>query len=228
MSVNTERFYGRRQGKPLRPGQKARLERLLPRFSVAGNAALLGPEELFGRPVSDLWLEIGFGGGEHLLAQAEAHPDIGMIGCEPFINGVSKLLGRIEERGIENIRVFCDDVRLLFPRLGEASLGRVFILFADPWPKTRHHKRRIVNRATLDALSRLMKDGAELRIATDHMPYARWILQHVLAHADFEWLAEGPEDWRRRPADWPPTRYERKALQSGGRCVYYRFRRRNR
>ena len=177
----------------------------------------------FGDGVSDLWLEIGFGGGEHLAAQAAANPGTGFIGCEPFINGVASLLAEIDRLGLTNIRIFDDDARLMLKALPDACLGRVFVLFADPWPKKRHHRRRFIAPDTLDQLARLMKDGAELRFASDHMGYVRWALSRLTAHADFQWTAAGPADWRTRPADAVETRYEEKALQKGLSCVYLSF-----
>ena len=191
-------------------------------------AGRLDPRALFAGPVDAVWLEIGFGGGEHLAAQAAAAPAIGMIGAEVFENGVVKLLGEIERRKLANLRLFVDDARLLLAALPEASLQRVFILFPDPWPKLRHHKRRIVSGETLDRLAFAMADGAELRLATDDADYLRWMLERATRHADFEWLARRAEDWRERPADWPPTRYEQKALAAGRKPAFLRLRRRPR
>jgi tRNA (guanine-N7-)-methyltransferase len=166
---------------------------------------------------------VGFGGGEHLAAQAKAHPEIGFIGCEVFENGVVKLLGEVERAGLGNIRLFIDDARRLLAALAEASLERVFILFPDPWPKLRHHKRRLVSATTLDALAAVMCDGAELRLATDDADYLRAMLACAGEHAGFEWCARRPADWRSRTADWPPTRYEQKALAAGRKPVFLRF-----
>jgi len=188
----------------------------------------LDPQALFPASYGDLWLEIGFGAGEHLAAQAAAHPEVGFLGAEVFENGVVKLLAAMRERGLDNVRVWVDDARLLLAALPERSLGRVFILFPDPWPKLRHHKRRMVSAATLDRLGRLMKDGAELRLATDDVGYLRWMLELAPMHPAFEWMARGPEDWRQRPADWPATRYERKAILAGRQPYFLRLRRRPR
>ena len=170
---------------------------------------------MFADPPRSVWLEIGFGGGEHLAAQAELRRDIGFIGCEVFENGIAKLLGEVECRHLANIRLFIDDARLLIGALPAASVERVFILFPDPWPKRRHHKRRIVSRETLDGLARIMSDGAELRLATDDPDYFSWMLECVTGHPAFAWLARRPADWRERPPDWPPTRYEEKARAAG-------------
>ncbi|MEQ8194487.1 MAG: tRNA (guanine(46)-N(7))-methyltransferase TrmB [Rhodospirillales bacterium] len=180
---------------------------------------------LFPAAVDDIWLEIGFGGGEHLAAQAEAHPGVGFIGCEPFINGVASLAGRLERAGAANVRIFDDDARLLLPLLPENSIGRVFVLFSDPWPKKRHHRRRLITAETLDLLARIMKDGAELRFASDHAGYVRWVLEAVLRHRAFVWPVASRRDWAEPPADWVGTRYEAKARRAGRAAVYLRIRR---
>ena len=222
-------LYGRRRGRPLRAAQRILLETKLPLLRIALPAhGTLDPRRLFAAPVTEVWLELGFGGGEHLAEQAAAHPAVGLLGAEFFENGVAKLLVEIERRDIANIRLFADDARLLLGALPEQSIGRAFILFPDPWPKERHKKRRLVSRETLDTLARIMSDGAELRLATDDMDYARAMLEQATAHADFRWLARDARDWRERPADWPPTRYEAKALAAGRRPIYLRFARRPR
>lgn len=221
-------LYGRRLGRPLRVGRRRLLDSLLPALSIDLSVRPLDGQAMFGRLIPDIWLEIGFGGGEHLAAQARAHQEIGFIGCEPFLNGVSRLLSEVDREGIENIRLHAGDARELIDALPEASIGRVFLLFPDPWPKARHHRRRFVSRENLDALAKVMRDGATLRMASDHMDYVRWMLFHATAHPAFEWLARGPEDWRTRSADWPETRYEAKALARGEACVYLVFRRRPR
>ena len=220
------RSYGRRRGRAPSARQASLWQEALPRYALDLSQPLphrLGA--LFASPVADVWLEIGFGGGEHLLWQAQANPGIGFIGCEPFQDGVVKVLSAIGEQRLANMGLHADDARPLLRRLPEASIGRVFILFPDPWPKARHHKRRLVSAATVSELARIMRAGAELRIATDDGDYARWILLAVLGHQDFAWMAAGAADWRRRPPDWPPTRYEQKALDAGRRCYYFRFRR---
>jgi tRNA (guanine-N7-)-methyltransferase len=185
-------------------------------------------QALFGAGGGSTWLEIGFGGGEHLAIQAETHPQIGLIGCEIFENGIVKLLAHIERCHIGNIRIFIDDARLLIEALPRASIDRVFILFPDPWPKRRHSKRRLVSEATLDALAEIMTDDAELRLATDDGDYLCWTLERATNHPAFEWLARRPRDWRVRPRDWPPTRYEEKARAAGRAAAFLRFRRRPR
>jgi tRNA (guanine-N7-)-methyltransferase len=209
-------LYGRRRGRPLRPGQQSLVDGLLPRLVIELPASgELDPRPMFVDPPRSIWLEIGFGGGEHLAAQAERRRDIGFIGCEVFENGIAKLLGEVERRRLANIRLFIDDARLLIGALPAASVERVFILFPDPWPKRRHHKRRIVSRETLDGLARIMSDEAELRLATDDADYFSWMLECVTGHPAFAWLARRPGDWRERPPGWPPTRYEEKARAAG-------------
>ncbi len=187
---------------------------------------LFGKPSADGLPVADIWLEIGFGGGEHLLWQARQHPHIGCIGAEPFEDGVVKVLAGIEDHGLGNVAIHPDDARDLLRWLPPQSIGRAFILFPDPWPKRRHVKRRLINAHLLSLLARVMRPGAELRIATDIGDYARTILMAFQASPDFEWLAERPADWRTRAADWPPTRYEAKAEREGRRSSFLRFRRR--
>jgi tRNA (guanine-N7-)-methyltransferase len=220
------RSYGRRRGRAPSARQAALWQNALPRVALDLSQpvpARLG--ELFAPPAADVWLEIGFGGGEHLLWQARHNPSIGVIGCEPFHDGVIKVLSGIEEERLANVRLHADDARPLLRRLSAASIGRVFILFPDPWPKARHHKRRLVSAATLGELARVMRPGAELRIATDDAQYARWMLLTVVGQPNFAWTATGPADWRQRPCDWPPTRYEQKAQKAGRRCYYFCFRR---
>jgi len=182
-----------------------------------------GPPEGVGTPVREVWLEIGFGGAEHMIWQASRHPEIGIIGCEPFGEGVAKALSALEEQGRHNVLIHPDDVRPVLRWMPAASLGRVFILFPDPWPKKRHVKRRLVAGPLLGLLAGAMKPGAELRIATDVGDYARTILAGVLGHCAFRWPAASPADWRERGPDWPQTRYEKKALEEGRHRYYFRF-----
>lgn len=222
-------LYGRRRGRALRPLQRARKERLLPQLTFAlPNERRLDPRALFPVCPGGVALEIGFGGGEHLAALAERDEDEGFIGCEVFEGGIVRLIGEIERRNLQNIRLFLDDARLLLRVLGSASLNRAFLLFPDPWPKRRHHKRRFLSPQTLDLLADSLRDGAELRIATDDPPYLRAILELTTGHPAFLWLASGPSDWRSRPSDWPPTRYEEKARAAGRTPFFLRFERRRR
>lgn len=219
-----ERFYGRRAGKPLRPGRQRLIDEALPRLRVEPDSfSSLG--DLFGGDLRAYWLEIGFGGGEHLAHMAAANPDIGIIGCEPFVNGVASLLAHVDERGLTNVRIYNDDVRRLLPVLPDAAFERVFLLYPDPWPKARHHRRRFVNPDNLAVLARLLVDGGRFRFASDHMNYVRWTLEHVLRSPDFVWTADGPADWRRRPPEAIETRYEAKARRGGAACVYLDFER---
>jgi tRNA (guanine-N7-)-methyltransferase len=228
-SLPPGRLYGRRRARPLRPGQRRLQQDLLPRLTLGlPDTGLRDPPALFPTPIRDVWLEIGFGAGEHLAEQAERHPETGFIGCEVFEDGIVRLLGDASRRGLGNIRLFTDDARLLLAALPPRSIGRVFILFPDPWPKRRHHKRRLVAPATLDLLAKVMSDGAELRLATDDRDYLAWMLEHAIAHPDFVWLARNPADWRERPSDWPATRYEAKARTAGRVPAFLRFMRRPR
>jgi len=210
------KLHGRHKGPKLSAHQAALLESLLPRLKacVQENA---DPAACFGGDVDDVWLEVGFGAGEQLLWQAEHHPKIGIIGADPYESGVAKLLSKLHametrEDLLGRIRIHTGDAREIIDILPDVSIGRVFVLFPDPWPKTRHHKRRFIQMDTLDALARVMKPGAELRFASDDPGYVAWTLEHVAAHEAFTWPAQRSADWLSRPEDWPSTRYERKAL----------------
>lgn len=224
------RSFGRRKGRPPSQRQQRLLEELLPRLRVPVERGWRSADEFalfFGGPIGDLWLEIGFGGGEHLVWQAEHNPEVTIIGCEPFEDGVVKVLTAVEERGLRNIRIYADDARTLLRWLPPASIDRAFVLFPDPWPKRKHVKRRLLSEATFTMLSRVVRPGGELRIATDIADYARTLLLAAIRQGDFEWTAQCAPDWRRRPADWPSTRYEQKAQREGRRCAYLSFRRRS-
>lgn len=219
-------LYGRRQGKRLRPGQRDLVENLLPLIEINPTREnTFDPRACFSRDIDDIWLEIGFGGGEHLAWQAKTYPRIGFVGCEPFLNGVVKLLSRIRSMELENVRLYRDDARLLIARLPANVIGRAFILFPDPWPKLRHHKRRLISEEVLGSLAEALRDEAELRIATDDPGYLEWILWHLQRHPDFEWQASVPNDWRSSPNDWPATRYEKKANAAGRKCTFLTYRR---
>ena len=220
------RIYGRRRGRKLRAGRRALMDTLLPRLRVVlPTAGTLDPAALVPA-TNDLWLEIGFGAGEHLVAQARAHPDVAMLGAEVFENGIAKLLAAIDRDRLANVRLFVDDARLLLACLPDRSLGRAVILYPDPWPKERHKKRRIVAPETLDQLARTLRSGAELRIATDDADYAAWIAAALAGRADFVELAHAEGDWSDRPADWPATRYEQKAVAAGRMPRFFRLARR--
>ena len=180
---------------------------------------------LFDGKFDDVWIEIGFGGGEHLLWQARNNPDVGLIGCEPFRDGVVRVMTAIDSEKLSNIRLLADDARPLLRSLQPQSIGRAFVLFADPWPKKRHNKRRLINPRLAHLLARVLKPNAELRVATDIDNYLQSILLTFHMHPSFRWLAERPADWRQRPHDWPKTRYEAKAIREGRSCAYLRYKR---
>jgi tRNA (guanine-N7-)-methyltransferase len=215
-------LYGRSRGKALRAHHASLIAGRLPQLEI-DQGAIGRAGELFSFAPREIWLEIGFGGGEHLLAQAKAHRDVGLIGCEPFINGVAKALAGIEEEGLDNIRLRTGDAGALIANLPAACLSRVFILYPDPWPKRRHNKRRLISDATIGELARVMRRGAEVRFATDIDDYAGWTLRRFLGSADFLWRAEAADDWRRPWPDWPGTRYEAKARREGRSPVYLSF-----
>jgi tRNA (guanine-N7-)-methyltransferase len=214
-------FFGRRKGKRLRGGQEEVLETLLPRLRISADcpvdlAALLPGSR-------SVTLEIGFGGGEHLAAQARAHPDRGFIGCEPFVNGMAKLLAVAQAEGLSNIRLWDRDATELLPLLPPGALDTIYLLYPDPWPKRRQRKRRFLSDESLRALARVMRSGAELRFATDIDDYAGWALARVLRSADFAWTAMRADDWRRPWDGWPGTRYEAKAAHEGRAPSYLTF-----
>lgn len=222
-------FYGRFKGKGLRKSQEAYLDEDLAALSPGAvdweenpNRDPIDLHACFGD--REVWLEIGFGGGEHMVHQAARNPGIGIIGCEPYINGVAMLLGKIREAEVDNLAVYPGDVRNMFDVLPERSISKAFLLYPDPWPKKRHHRRRFVTPEHLEPLARVMKPGSIFRVATDIPDYVRQTLEQVPQHG-FEWLAERPEDWRAPWDDWISTRYEQKALREGRRPHYLTFRR---
>ncbi len=228
-------LYGRHKGRPLRPKLKAALDEVLPGCSLhlPAPGALLSAADLFAPPIDDLWLEIGFGGGEHLAwqagEQARQSSRVGLLGVEFFVNGVAMLLRDLAERELlDRVRVHQGDGREVVAALAEASVGRAFVLFPDPWPKTRHRKRRLIQREILDGLARVLRDGADLRLASDDPDYLAWMLRLLSDHPSFTWTADRARDWRQRPADWPETRYERKARAAGRTSAFLTFRRRPR
>src|SRR6185295_18399494 len=204
-------LYGRRKGPKLSAHQLALRQTLLPRLTLQLEKNL-EPRKYFDQPVDDVWLEVGYGGGEHLLCQAANHPHVGLIGADPYKSGTAKLLSKLAANPVSKIRLYEDDARDIVEALPDASIGRCFILFPDPWPKTRHHKRRFIQMDVLDQIARILKPGAELRFASDDADYVAYALERLLAHPDFAWTAQGPSDWQTRPADWPATRYETKQL----------------
>lgn len=221
------RTFGRRKGHRLSPRKEKLFAELLPKLQVNLQAPPPAPlETIFASPVSETWLEVGFGAGEHISWQAQQNPHTGIIGCEPFINGVAALLGSIDHTNPGNIAIWDGDARDVLNWLPDASLSRVFVLHPDPWPKARHHKRRFISADVLSHLARLMKSGAELRIASDIPDYVRSSLLAVRQNGQFQWTAQRPADWRERADDWPQTRYEKKALREGRTPTYLKFIRR--
>lgn len=207
------RTFGRIGGRALSARQQGLVDALLPHLSVPeAGPATLDPRSLFTPPPEEVWLEIGFGGGEHLTGQATNHQGIGFIGCEPFIEGMAKALGQIEDGGLTNVRLHMDDARPVVTSLMPASISRIFILFPDPWPKKRQQKRRLIQPDFLDELARILRPGGQLRFATDVKSYADEALTHFIAHPAFEWQASKADDWRTPPPDHLTTRYETKKL----------------
>ncbi|MCX5494910.1 tRNA (guanosine(46)-N7)-methyltransferase TrmB [Kaistia dalseonensis] len=220
-------FYGRRKGHALRAGQAETLERVLARLSIdTDSPAPAALVELFPAPVGDVVLEIGFGGGEHLIHRATTEPATGRIGVEPFINGMAKAARAIAEQGLENVRLFDRDAAELLDWLPSESVTAIDLLYPDPWPKTRHWKRRFVSAKNLDRFARVLKPGGLFRFASDIESYVDWTLTHVAAHPAFAWTARDADDWRRPWDGWPGTRYERKALREGRTGTYLTFQRR--
>ncbi len=199
------------------------MDTLLPSLLIDLPEGPLAPETLFPTQ-KEYWLEIGFGGGEHLAHQASLYRTIGIIGCEPYLNGVAGLLKHIDDEQLNNIRIYADDARLLMEKLPAASITKAFILYPDPWPKARHKKRRLIQTPLLDSLARIMAPGGQLRIATDDDDYCTWILEHALPHPSFTWQANTCADWLDAPADWTTTRYEqKKAVDRGLTPSYLNF-----
>jgi tRNA (guanine-N7-)-methyltransferase len=212
----------------MRAGRQALFDDLLPKVKIdigAEGTGNLNPRSLFDFPIDDVWLEIGFGGGEHLVAQAAANPNVGLMGCEPFVDGVGKVLAEIDRHNIRNIRLYDDDARFLLDALADQCLDQAFLLYPDPWPKKRHNKRRFVNEETIQQMARVIKPGGIWLMATDIMDYARWMLVHMIKSDSFTWTAGGVTDWQTPPDQWPGTRYEQKAIEQGRRPVYLTFRR---
>ncbi|MEL6371622.1 MAG: tRNA (guanosine(46)-N7)-methyltransferase TrmB [Pseudomonadota bacterium] len=219
------KLYGRRQDKPLKPRQARLMDELLPRVAIhVPETGKIDLDAIFpGADVTStkrVQLELGFGGGEHLAWQAANAPDVGFIGAEPFVNGVAKLLSEIDERGLTNVRVLHGDGRPLMEALPDQSLERIYVLHPDPWPKTRHHKRRIISPWFFKEAARLVIPGGTLRIASDIPDYIRWTLMHAQGAPAFTWTAERASDWHVRPDDWPQTRYEAKSLREGRQPAY--------
>ncbi|MGP9813251.1 tRNA (guanine(46)-N(7))-methyltransferase TrmB [Rhodopseudomonas sp. NSM] len=219
-------FFGRRKGHKLRAHQADLVGNLLPRLSLDIAApAPVSLVELFGPPVEAVRLEIGFGGGEHLVAEALAHPQTGFIGAEPYVNGMAKILARIEHDDIRNIRLFAGDAAALMAWVPPRSLARIDLIHPDPWPKRRHWKRRFVQDAMVGAMARALAEGGEFRFVSDIDSYNAWTLAHLLRAPAFDWCAERADDWRKPWPNYTMTRYGRKAEREGRRAAYLRFRR---
>ena len=221
VAPKSPRFYGRRKGRPLRRSMKRRLDEVLPELVYDPTVS---PDIQFGRH-SDCYLEIGFGGGEHLAGLAAAMPDCDFIGAEPFINGVASLLRHIDEQQLGNVRIWPDDVRLILSTIDAASLAGAFVMFPDPWPKRRHAARRILQPATLDQLAKVIRPGGKLVLASDDPTAKSWLLQTAIAHVGFVWTARRPADWRQRPSNLPETRYMKKADRAKRQSSWFQFRR---
>ena len=206
------RSFGRIKARPIKPRQAALMDTLLPAIAVPDpKAGAVDPRALMPH-AKEVWLEIGFGGGEHMAAQAARRPDALVIGCEPFLNGVASALRHVEEGDLKNVRIHADDARDLVDALPDASVDRVLILFPDPWHKARHNKRRLIQGETAQALARILKPGGRLRFVTDWKDYADWALERLGRTPGLRWLAEEADDWRVAPPDHVVTRYEEKKL----------------
>jgi tRNA (guanine-N7-)-methyltransferase len=220
----TEAFFGRRKGPQLKARKQRLYDELLPKLVLDPDApAVTDIATLFERPMGAFRLEIGFGGGEHLAAQGEEYPDTGFIGVEPFINGMAKMLGEIDTRSLTNMRLYDDDATRILDWLPAECVGRVDLLYPDPWPKKRHWKRRFVNQKNLDRIARILKPGGEFRFASDIETYVNWTLAHCQRHAGLNWTAKNAGDWRNPWDGWLRTRYEAKAIREGRQPAYLIF-----
>jgi tRNA (guanine-N7-)-methyltransferase len=220
-------FFGRRKGHTLRPRQAALFDTLLPRVALdLTKPAPADPRALFDQPLDEMRLEIGFGGAEHLIHQAQAHPRIGFIASDAFVNAIGKALAGIEDNALANIRLHFDDASALIDWLPAGALKRIDLLYPDPWPKRRHWKRRFIQDDSLKRLARILQTGGELRFATDIADYAAYALARVLRSQDFVWTAEQASAWRNPWPDFSGTRYEAKAKREGRAPAYFIFRKR--
>ena len=215
------RTYGRAKGKPLSPAQKALMDDAFPKVDFG--AAIAAVENPIADITGPIWLEIGFGGAEHLLWQAEQNPDVTLLGVEPFLNGVVKAVSGITQNNLKNIRLHRGDARDVLKLLPDASLERVFVLFPDPWHKARHNKRRIINMEFLEDLHRVIKPGGAFRFGSDIIHYVDWTLTRVKRHGGFDWPATSQDQWRVRLNDWPSTRYLEKAIREGRSGHFFEF-----
>lgn len=231
------KFYGRRKGRVIRKAKTTLLDAFLPQLKITPQT-VIDKNQLFGTPVTAVYLEIGFGDGQHLAGQALNNPEVGFIGAEVYQNGVANLLSLITgiKEGtnlpdpidltpgrVDNIRVFDDDIRLLFKQIPDGFLDKIFVLFPDPWPKKRHSHRRLINPDNLKEIARILKKDGVLRVATDHKIYKGWTLRQLTADANFKWTAKSGADWKHEPADWVQTKYQKKAIREGRRPVFLDF-----
>ncbi len=231
------KFFGRRKGRVVRKAKTFLLEKMLPQMKVSAAADFVA-EKMFGSVKKELCLEIGFGDGQHLFGQASNHPENGYLGVEVFQNGVANLLTLISgvkegdklpetinaaDFSVNNIRVFDDDVRLLFQQIPDSFFDKVYLLFPDPWPKSKHAGRRFVNPENLREIARVLKSGGLFRIATDHPVYKRHVLRTMHGCSDFVWTAACGDDWKREPADWVKTKYQQKAIREGRRPAWFDY-----
>lgn len=213
-----DKVYGRRLARPLRHKRQSALDKGLKTHQIT-------PDQIASYDFSkETWLEIGFGYGEHMIWQAEQNPHVQIIGCEPFLNGVSVCMLGLQEKSINNARVWPDDGRKILAQLPENSISHLFVLHPDPWPKKRHHKRRFIQTEMLDRFAQIMKDGATLRMASDHEGVAEWMRDIALKHPNFEQYPNNAKDWTKRPDNWPQTRYELKGLDAGRQPRFLMFR----
>jgi tRNA (guanine-N7-)-methyltransferase len=225
MTEDSRRLYGRRQGRPLKQSRLDVLDTLLPALQIAPDDAPIDLAKLFGKAPSSFWIEIGFGNGEHVAGLLRRHPDFSMIAAEPFINGMAAFLKDIrnEPDVQDRVRVVMDDAIPVLWRLPDQCTDGIYVLNPDPWPKVRHHKRRIISQPNLDTFARILKPGGHLIMATDVDDLAEWMLTEATKHPAFEWTAESADDWRRMPEDWIETRYEAKGKKAGRRQTYLTF-----
>ena len=237
--MEDKRFYGRRKGKPIKVSRQRLIDELLPKVSVSkpDSEQVLDVSQIFGISPREVWLEVGFGGGEHVAELAKMYPDVGIIGAEPFMNGVASLLSHLngshmkqaihsdlEEGRADNVRIWPDDIRPLFPHFPSASFERIFVLYPDPWPKARHAERRFINQKNLPILARLLSDAGRLYVATDVVAYAEWAVEQVALSGLF---VQENTDISIPPMDWVPTRYEKKGIAAGRKPIYLVFRKKN-
>lgn len=236
-NVSAPKFFGRRKGRTVRKAKLFLLENLLPQMKIS-EASDFDKDKMFGARKREICLEIGFGDGQHIYGQAKNNPDVGYVGVEVFKNGVANLLSLIsgvkegdnlpetislDDYEVQNVRVFDDDVRLLFEHIPDGFFDKIYLLFPDPWPKKKHADRRFVNPSNLNEIYRLLKKGGLFRIATDHPVYKRHVLRTMHNDKRFVWTAKTSNDWRLEPSDWVKTKYQMKAVREGRRPVWFNY-----